>query len=126
VPGREYTRFGLHLCPCTSYRWGPNERFIDDEVEAYAKAYPNLKVHDRGYPTPAQLKSVVRWGNVDFDGEMDHDTPGSDLIKTLLLDDEQSPVYLHAWAAAAPSPARSNRSRTSTATPRNGPRSAPR
>jgi len=101
VPGREYTRFGLHLCPCTSYRWAPNERFIDDEVEAYAKAYPNLKVHDRGYPTPAQLKSVVRWGNVDFDGEMDHDTPGSDLIKTLLLDDEQSPVYLHAWGGGS-------------------------
>ncbi|WP_218018770.1 nucleoside hydrolase-like domain-containing protein [Novosphingobium rosa] len=101
VPGREYTRFGLHLCPCTSYRWGPNERFIDDEVEAYAKAYPNLKVHDHDYPTPELLKSKIRWGNVDFDGEMDHDTPGSDLIKSLLLDDEQSPVYLHAWGGGS-------------------------
>src|SRR5262247_2718182 len=37
VPGREYTRFGLNLCPCTSWRWAPHERFIDDAVAAYAK-----------------------------------------------------------------------------------------
>src|SRR6185295_13136553 len=43
------------------------------------------------------LKSKIRWGNVDFDGEMAHDTPGSDLIKSLLLDDDESPIYLHAW-----------------------------
>jgi hypothetical protein len=97
VPGREYTRFGLTLCPCTSWRWAPNERFIDDAVELYAKAYPNLRRHDPGYPSPQLLQSKIRWGNVDFDGEMDHDTPGSDLIKSLLLDNEESPVYLHAW-----------------------------
>jgi hypothetical protein len=97
VPGREYTRFGLHLCPCTSYRWAPGERFIDDAVEAYAKAYPNLRVHDKSYPSPEYLKSRIRSGNIDFDGEMTHDTPGSDLIKSLLLDQEESPIYLHAW-----------------------------
>src|SRR5262245_44041502 len=97
VPGREYTRFGLNLCPCTSWRWAPNERFIDDAVEAYAKAYPNLRVHDRNYPAPEVLKSKIRWGNVEFDGEMSKDTPGSDLITSLLLDDDDSPVYLHAW-----------------------------
>jgi len=97
VPGREYTRFGLNLCPCTSWRWDPNERFIDDAVETYAKAYPNLRVHDPDYPTPELLKSKIRWGNVEFDGEMAKDTPGSDLIKSLLLDDNESPVYLHAW-----------------------------
>jgi cellulose-binding protein len=97
VAGREYTRFGLNLCPCTSWRWDPNERFIDDAVELYAQAYPNLRVHDRDYPTPEALKSRIRWGNVEFDGEMSRDTPGSDLIKSLLLDDDESPVYLHAW-----------------------------
>ncbi|MEP7314653.1 MAG: nucleoside hydrolase-like domain-containing protein [Pseudomonadota bacterium] len=39
VPGREYSRFGLQLCPCNSWRWTPDERFIDDAVEAYAWAY---------------------------------------------------------------------------------------
>lgn len=97
VPGREYTRFGLSLCPCTSWRWDPKERFIDDAVEAYAKAYPNLRVHDAAYPTPEFLKAKIRWGNVEFDGEMSRDTPGSDLIKSLLLDGDDSPVYLHAW-----------------------------
>ena len=33
VPGREYTRFGLNLCPCESWRWKPGERFIDDAVD---------------------------------------------------------------------------------------------
>lgn len=97
VPGREYNRFGLNLCPCTSWRWGPDERFIDDAVEAYAKAYPNLKLHDAAYPTPASLRAVIRWGNVEFDGEMSKDTAGSERIASLLLDDKQSPVYLHAW-----------------------------
>lgn len=97
VPGREYTRAGRQICPCTSWRWDPKERFIDAALDAYAKAYPNLKVHDPAYPTPATLRSKVRWGNVAFDGEMSKDTDGSNLIKTLLLDKEEAPVYLHAW-----------------------------
>jgi len=97
VPGREYFRFGLNLCPCESWRWAPNERFIDDAVETYEQVYPNLRVHDPSYPTPAELKSKIRWGNVEFDGDISKDTPGSDLIKALLLDDEPGPVYLLAW-----------------------------
>lgn len=97
VPGREYTRFGLELCPCTSWRWDPNERFIDGAVQAYAEAYPNLRLHNADYPTPDVLKAKIRWGNVEFDGDMSKDTPGSDLIKSLLLDGDDSPIYLHAW-----------------------------
>jgi hypothetical protein len=97
VPGREYDRFGLKLCPCTSWRWAPGERFIDAAVETYARAYPNLRVHDPHYPSPQALQSRIRWGNVQFDGEMAADTPGSDLIRSLLLDAEEAPVYLLAW-----------------------------
>ena len=97
VPNREYTRFGLNLCPCESWRWAPGERFIHDAVEIYEQVYPNLRVHDRRYPTPAELKSKIRWGNVEFDGDISKDTPGSDLIKALLLDDEPGPIYLLAW-----------------------------
>lgn len=97
VPGREYSRFGVNLCPCTTWRWAPDERFIDDAVDAYAAAYPNLRLHEPDYPAPEALRSTVRWGNVEFDGDISKDTPGSDLIKSLLLDDEPSPVYLHAW-----------------------------
>jgi len=97
VPGREYTRFGLSLCPCESYRWAKGERFIDDIVEIYEKVYPNLKVHNANYPSPAELKSKIRFGNIEFDGDYSKDTPGSDLIKSLMLDDNQSPLYITAW-----------------------------
>ena len=97
VPGREYTRFGLNLGPMESWRWVTGERFIDDAVETYEKVHPDLRVHHPDYPTPAELKSKIRWGNVEFDGDISKDSPGSDLIKGLLLDEEPGPVYLLAW-----------------------------
>ena len=101
VPNREYTRFGLNLCPCESWRWAPNERFIDDAVDVYERVFPNLRVHRPDYPTPAELRSKIRWGNVEFDGDISKDTPGSDLIRDLLLDDDPAPVYLLAWGGAS-------------------------
>ena len=82
VPNREYRRFGLQLCPCTSWRWAPGERFIDDAVEIYGQVYPNLRVHRPDYPTPAELKSKIRWGNVEFDGDISKDS---------------GPLFLLAW-----------------------------
>ena len=97
VPGREYARFGLDTCPCVSWRWAKNERFIDDAVEAYGKVYANLKVHNPAYPSPELLKSKIRFGNIEFDGEMSKNTAGSDLIKSLMLDDMPGPLYITAW-----------------------------
>ena len=97
VPNREYSRWGLNLCPCTSWRWAPGERFIDRAVEAYEQVYANLRVHDSTYPTPGRLKSNIYWGNVEFDGDISKDSPGSDRIQALLLDDEPGPLYLLAW-----------------------------
>jgi hypothetical protein len=94
IPGREYARMGL--CPCTSWRFRSDEHFIDDIVDAYAKAYLNLKVHDPDYPTPAELKSKIKWGNVEFDGDFSQDTDGSNFIKSLLLDDHPGPLYVTA------------------------------
>lgn len=95
VPEREYDRNGLHLCPCTSWRW--YDSHIDDAVNAYAQGYPNLKIHNPEYPSPQELKSKIRIGNIDFEGEMSKDTPGSDLVKEILLDDKGGPVYLLGW-----------------------------
>src|SRR5690348_10179718 len=97
VPGREYARFGLDTCPCTSWRWAPNERYIDNAVDAYAKVYPNLKIHNPAYPAPDVLKSKVRFGNIEFDGDISKDSPGSDLIKSLILDDKSGPLFITAW-----------------------------
>jgi Protein of unknown function (DUF1593) len=59
--------------------------------------YPNLIKHATGYPTLTYLKSLIRVGNIDFEGEMARDTEGSELIKKVLLDDDASPVYLQIW-----------------------------
>ncbi|MFL5581559.1 MAG: nucleoside hydrolase-like domain-containing protein [Gemmatimonadaceae bacterium] len=101
VPNREYFRFGKNLCPCESWRWAPGERFIDDAVDLYERVYPNLRVHRPDYPTPAALRSKIRWGNVEFDGDISKDTPGSDLIRDLLLDEDPESVYLLAWGGAS-------------------------
>lgn len=97
VPGREYTRFGLQICPCESWRWAEDERFIQEVVEAYEKVYPNLKVHNAEYPSPEELKSKIRFGNIEFDGDISKDSPGSDLIKSLILDDKPGKLFLTAW-----------------------------
>lgn len=96
-PNREYNSRGINLGPQTSWRWAENERFIDEAVDIYAQVYPNLKVHNPGYPTPAYLKSVVRFGNIEFEGDYSKDTPGSDLIKSLMLDDQPGPLFVTAW-----------------------------
>jgi hypothetical protein len=96
-PNREYSRGALKLCPCTSWRWNPAVNHIAAAVDIYSQAYPNLKAHDPNFPTPEYLKSIIREGNVEFDGDMSKDTPGSNLIKDVLLDDKGGPVYLQAW-----------------------------
>jgi hypothetical protein len=87
-------------CPdgCTNYRWPfpEKEAFIDHIVDAYAKSYENLKVHNPNYPDPAKLKSKIKWGNVDFEGDFSRGTDGSNLIKSLLLDNQPGPLYVTA------------------------------
>lgn len=97
VPGREYARFGLDTCPCESWRWAKNERFIHNAVEAYEKVYMNLKVHNSNYPLPALLKSKIRYGNIEFDGDISKNSAGSDLIKSLMLDDKPGKLFITAW-----------------------------
>ena len=97
IPGREYARPGRDLGPQTSWRWAEGERFIDNIVEAYGQVYGNLVVHNPDYPTPEYLKSIIRMGNVEFEGDISHDTPGSDLIKEVLLDDDMRPVFIQVW-----------------------------
>ncbi len=89
--GREYTT------PQTSWRWTGNTTIEDQVLPAYAASYPNLHAQDPAFPTPDYLKSITKLGNVDFEGEMDHDTPGSDLIKARLLDDDPRPLWLQVW-----------------------------
>jgi hypothetical protein len=80
----------------TDLRWAGTV-WIQQLIEKYAESYPNLIKHDKNYPTPDYLKSIVKVGNIDFEGEMSKDTEGSDFIKKILLDDEPGPVYVQIW-----------------------------
>jgi len=80
----------------TELRW-PGEQWIYDLVDAYGKVYPNLKKHSSAYPSVEHLRSLIRIGNIDFEGEMAKNTPGSDFIKEKLLDNDTSPLYLQVW-----------------------------
>ncbi|SDM24736.1 Protein of unknown function [Catalinimonas alkaloidigena] len=80
----------------TELRW-PGTDWMERYIDQYAEVYPTLKQHADGYPTPDYLKSIVRVGNIEFEGEMEKVTPGSEFIKQLLLDDEPGPLYLQIW-----------------------------
>ncbi|MFI5896689.1 DUF1593 domain-containing protein [Actinoplanes sp. NPDC051513] len=95
LPGREYTT------PQTSWRWTGTRTIQDQVLPAYAKVYKNLKTHDPSYPSPASLLSKVKVGNIVFEGEMSEDTPGSNLIRGLLLDHDPRPLYLQAWGGTS-------------------------
>lgn len=71
--------------------------WIEDQIDLYAQVYENLTEHDPAYPSPEELRDLVYVGNVDDVGAMDEDTPGSDRIVEVLLDDDPGPVYLQAW-----------------------------
>jgi hypothetical protein len=80
----------------TDLRW-PGVHWIQDLLQAYAQVHPNLILHDKNYPTPAYLNSLVKVGNIDFEGEMEQVTEGSEWIKSKLLDKDPNPIYLQAW-----------------------------
>ena len=73
------------------------EDWIERDIDLYGQVYDNLKQHDPSFPSPKQLKDLTYIGNIDNVGEMAKDTPGSDRIVEVLLDDEPGPVYLQAW-----------------------------
>ena len=77
-------------------RW-PGTEWMQGFVNKYAIVYANLLKHDKNYPAPQYLNSIIKVGNIDFEGEMDHDTEGSDLIKRILLDEKPGSVYIQVW-----------------------------
>ena len=80
----------------TELRW-PGTDWMQEFIDQYASVYPNLTKHAEGYPSPAYLKSLVKVGNIKFEGEMEEDTEGSNFIKKILLDSSTEPIYLQIW-----------------------------
>jgi len=80
-----------------------NTDMLDRVVDAYEKAYDNLKVHADGYPTPKYLRSVSVMGQSGYgmgdvgDGK---DSPGSEFIITAVDKDDPRPVWVGCWGGA--------------------------
>jgi len=77
----------------TDLRW-PGIHWMDGLLDDYEKVYPNLIMHAEGYPSADYLRNLVKVGNIDFEGEMEKITEGSEFIKGKLLDDTTEPIYL--------------------------------
>lgn len=80
----------------SSLRWA-GTTWMNPLIDGYEKVYPNLKQHSANFPTPSYLRSIIRVGNIDFEGEMEKITPGSEWIMNKLLDKDPSEIYLQAW-----------------------------
>lgn len=86
----------------TSYRPFPNgwiERLWDDE---YRAAYPYLAANaeaagEPAFPTPDEMIARTYVGNVAFEGDVREDTPGSDVIKRAIMDDDPRTLWLLSW-----------------------------
>jgi len=57
----------------TELRW-TGTTWMQDLIDLYAKSYENLLQHKLDFPSPEHLKSLVRVGNIDFEGEMEKGT----------------------------------------------------
>lgn len=91
--------------------------WYDKQLDAYEQVYPNLLVHDPDYPTPDEIRAKSLVGDedpnhiiVDRNSPARRpgmkaeilpddwpDTPGSDRIVEILLEEDTRPVYLQAW-----------------------------
>lgn len=95
-----------------------DEDWYEKQLEAYGQIYPNLIKHNPDYPTADYLKSISfigdeehdhlrglrdkRWelipgAKITYEPSNWDDTPGSDRIVEVLLQDNQEPVHIQAW-----------------------------
>ncbi len=94
VEGLIYTNSMWHLK-------GNGTQWMHDFIDEYAKVHDNLLVHHPDYPAAESLKSKLYVGQMDEVGLASvgegKDTPGSDRIVEVLLDNDPRPVWLQAW-----------------------------
>jgi len=103
---------------CFQRKGWSKEPWIEKQIAAYEKVYPNLKVHDSNYPAPDYLRGRVYVGDEDpnhiklsggrykqmfpgtepaIDPTTWNDTPGSDRIVEVLLEQDPRPVFIQCW-----------------------------
>jgi hypothetical protein len=79
------------------HKWAGDD-WIEPSLDAYAKVYPNLILHDKGFPTPEYLRTHTFLGNVETEGDMEKPTAGSQhIVKVLLDESDNRPIWFQAW-----------------------------
>lgn len=78
------------------FRW-TGTQWMQETLRDYAADYPNLCKVSRDYPMPAYLQSITKIGNVDYMGDMDSPTDGSELIRRAILEADDRPLYIQVW-----------------------------
>lgn len=83
------------------------ESWLENQLNAYEKVFPNLRKHNPDYPDAKDLRSVMRVGNENpndlFVAPPDMETKntaGAQLIIDTLLDDDPRPVHVLSWGGA--------------------------
>jgi hypothetical protein len=119
-------RFLLYTCDMdvraiieTNSKWQreghSKEDWLEKLLAAYEKVHPNLLVHNKNYPSADYLRSISFVGDEDpahldtprsnyYPGKKEYrdpsdwaDTPGSDKIVDLLLENSKEPIYVQIW-----------------------------
>lgn len=105
---------------CFQRRGWSRAHWLEQMLDAYDKVWPNLRVHDTGYASAQQLRSLCYVGDEDsthvvVDGQAPSrlpggpvlidpsqwkDTPGSDRIVEVLRSPDPRKVYIQAWGGA--------------------------
>ena len=66
-------------------------------IDGYEKVLPNLKNHARGWPNPGYLRDITKAGQENYGMEdvgKGKSSPGSELIKKVLLENNPKPVWI--------------------------------
>ncbi|WP_322151348.1 nucleoside hydrolase-like domain-containing protein [Paratractidigestivibacter sp.] len=89
----------------TSYRPWPVHWLEELWTGDYAEAWPYLCANaaaagEPAFPSPDELLAKTYVGNVAFEGDVRADTPGSDVIRAAILDDDPRELWLLSWGGA--------------------------
>lgn len=102
---------------CFQRKGWSSEPWIEEQIAAYEKVLPNLRVHDPDYPSADELRRVIYVGDEDpthipegvsykmllpgeepkIDPTAWADTPGSGRIVELLLEEDPRPLFMQCW-----------------------------
>ncbi len=86
-----------------AYRKKLHPNLFHEIIDGYEQVYENLKLHDSGWHTPGDLRSLVCTGQTHFgidDVGKGKSSPGSKLITEAVLKDDPRPVYIVANAGS--------------------------